>query len=58
MRWLTRDRATVENALAAPALTPAQRAEQGKRLKQIGDEVDTLEAKWLELSTQIEALTV
>ena len=54
---LTRDRSAVESALAAPALTPAQRAEQGKRLKQIGDEVDTLEAKWLELSTQIEALT-
>ena len=54
---LTRERATVESALAAPTLTPAQRAEQGKRLKQIGDEVDTLEAKWLELSTQIEALT-
>ena len=54
---LTSDRATVEAALAAPAMTPAQRAEQGKRLKQIGDEVDTLEAKWLELSTRIEALT-
>ena len=45
-----------ENALAAPDLNPAQRAEQGKRLKQIGDEIETLEARWLELSTQLDAL--
>jgi ATP-binding cassette subfamily F protein 3 len=54
---LMSDRDAAEAALAAPTLTPAQRAEQGKRLKQIGDEIETLEARWLELSTRVDALT-
>ncbi|KQW36978.1 ABC-F family ATP-binding cassette domain-containing protein [Rhizobacter sp. Root404] len=53
---LMSDRDAAEAALAAPTLTPAQRAEQGKRLKQIGDEIETLEARWLELSTRVDAL--
>ena len=57
MAVLTRDRTDCETALAAPALTPAGRADQGKRLKQIGDEIETLEARWLELSTQLDALS-
>jgi len=54
---LTSERAQVEAALAAADLTPAQRAEQGKRLKQVGDEIETLEARWLELGTRLDALS-
>ena len=46
-----------ETGLAAAGLTPAQRAEQGKRMKQIGDEVETLEARWLDVSAQLETLS-
>jgi ATP-binding cassette, subfamily F, member 3 len=53
---LLRDREAVEARMAAATATPAERAEQGKRLKQIGDEVEKLEARWLELSTQLDAL--
>jgi ATP-binding cassette subfamily F protein 3 len=54
---LMSDRDSVEAALAAPSLAPAQRAEQGKRLKQIVDEIETLEARWLELGTRLDALS-
>ncbi len=50
------DRDALEAAMAGAGLAPAQRAEQGKRLKQIGDEIETLEARWLELSTRLDAL--
>ena len=49
------ERTACEASMAASGLTPTQRAEQGKRLKQIGDEIDTLEARWLELSTRLDA---
>ena len=52
------DRAKVEIDMAADGLTPAQRAEQGKRLKQIGDETEALEARWLELSTRLDAPSI
>ena len=52
---LTGDRSACEASMTAPGLTPAQRAGHGKRLKQIGDEIDTLEARWLELSTRLDA---
>jgi ATP-binding cassette subfamily F protein 3 len=54
---LARDREAAEARMAAAAATPAERAEQGKRLKQIGDETEKLEARWLELSTQLDALS-
>ncbi len=54
---LMSDRDKVEATMAAAGIAPAQRAEQGKRLKQIGDEIETLEARWLELSTQLDALS-
>ena len=57
MAALNRDRAEGEAALAAPALTPAGRVEHGKRLKQIADEIERLEARWLELSTQLDAMS-
>jgi ATP-binding cassette, subfamily F, member 3 len=53
---LNRDRSACEAALAAPALSPAKRAEHGKRLKQLGDEIEALEARWLELSSQLDAM--
>jgi ATP-binding cassette, subfamily F, member 3 len=54
---LARDREAAESRMAASTATPAERAEQGKRLKQIGDELEKLEARWLELSTQLDALS-
>ena len=53
---LVSDRDKVETALAATGLSPAQRAEQGKRLKQLADEIEAHEARWLELSTRLDAL--
>ena len=55
---LLHDRAACETGMAAAGLTPSQRAEQGKRLKQIGDEIDTLEARWLDVSTRLDAMSV
>jgi ATP-binding cassette subfamily F protein 3 len=51
------DRAKVEIDMAADALTPARRAEQGKHMKQIGDEIETLEARWLDISTRLDAMS-
>ncbi|HEY9065690.1 MAG TPA: ATP-binding cassette domain-containing protein, partial [Burkholderiaceae bacterium] len=53
---LMSDRETIEAAMAQPELSPEQRADHGRRLKQIGDEIDTLESRWLELSTQLDVL--
>ncbi len=54
---LMSDRDASEAAMGAANLTPVQRAEQGKRLKQIGDEIETLEARWLDLSTRLDAMS-
>jgi ATP-binding cassette, subfamily F, member 3 len=53
---LMAERDAIEASTAAADLAPAQRADLGKRLKQVGDEIETLEARWLELSTQLDAL--
>jgi ATP-binding cassette subfamily F protein 3 len=52
---LMSDREALE-AAAADEMSPAQRADQGRRLKQLADEIEALEARWLELSTQLDAL--
>ncbi len=52
---LQSDRTVCETGMSAPGLTPAQRAEQGKRLKQIGDEIEALEARWLDVSALLDA---
>ncbi len=57
MAVLVADRGALETAMAAANITPAQRAEQGKRLKALGDEIDALEARWLDLSARLDALT-
>ncbi|MEG1103172.1 MAG: ABC transporter, partial [Comamonas sp.] len=50
------EKSQLEAKLATP-LSPADIAEAGKRLKAVGDELDSLEERWLELSETIEALT-
>ena len=52
---LNAERSAAETGMAAAGLAPAARAEQGKRLKKIADEIETLEARWLELSTRLDA---
>ncbi|WP_042418183.1 ABC-F family ATP-binding cassette domain-containing protein [Comamonas aquatica] len=56
MATLSAEKAALEDKLATP-LAPADIAEAGKRLKTVGDALDTLEERWLELSEQIEQLT-
>ncbi|MES2101825.1 MAG: ABC transporter, partial [Pseudomonadota bacterium] len=51
---LTRERDTCEAALGKAGLSPADRAAQGKQLKRLADEIETLESRWLELSTRLE----
>ena len=53
---LMSDRDALEAAMTGADLAPAQRAEQGRRLKQIGDEIESLEARWLELSARLDGL--
>jgi len=53
---LMSDREALEASMVEPDLSPERRADQGKRLKLVGDEIETLEARWLELSTQLDAL--
>jgi ATP-binding cassette subfamily F protein 3 len=54
---LGQERASLEGDLALGGLAGPAIADIGRRLKSIGDEVDALESRWLELSEQIEALT-
>ncbi len=42
--------------LADPATSAANRVEQGRKLKQLSDEIDELEAKWLNLSESLQLL--
>ena len=50
------EQARLNEALADPALPGPARAESGKRLKTLTDEVEQLELRWLELSEAIEQL--
>ena len=56
MASLSAEKAALEETLATP-IAPAEIAEAGKRLKAVGDALDTLEERWLELSEEIEQLT-
>ena len=49
------ERDRLSEAMVAPGLAASERAEQGKRLKALGEEVDALEQRWLELTEAIEA---
>ncbi|WP_415842046.1 ABC transporter C-terminal domain-containing protein, partial [Paracidovorax anthurii] len=52
---LTAERAVLEDRLSQP-LPAGEIADCGRRLKACGDEIGALEERWLELSTEIEAL--
>jgi ATP-binding cassette subfamily F protein 3 len=52
----TAERDAALAALSAPALTPAERAEQGKRMKALDEEIETLELRWLEIGEALEQL--
>ena len=56
MTSLSIEKASLEERLAAP-LAPEQIAEAGRRLKAVADELGSLEERWLELSSEIEALS-
>jgi len=46
----------ITSQLGQGALNGAERAELGKRLKALGDEIEALESRWLELTEEIEQL--
>ncbi|MDX9842164.1 MAG: ATP-binding cassette domain-containing protein [Aquabacterium sp.] len=50
------EQAALTESLASPGLSAADRAEQGKRLKSLAEEVEALESRWLELTEEIEQL--
>ncbi|WOI45252.1 ATP-binding cassette domain-containing protein [Acidovorax sp. BLS4] len=52
---LTAEKAEIEERLTQP-LPPAEIAENGRRLKACADETDQLEERWLEISSEVEAL--
>ena len=47
----------LEAGFADGSLTAEQLAEAGRKLKTISDEIERLEARWLELSTRIDEMT-
>ena len=55
MGVIEKEKATLEAQLNTP-LPPAEIAEAGRRLKALSDEVATLEERWLELTSQLEAM--
>ena len=55
MAQLAQDKARLEAAMGQP-LSPADLAKNGKQLKAVNDENETLEARWLELTEAIEAV--
>ena len=57
MSTLFEERDALEKRLSEPARTPSDMADSGKRLKQVLLEIETSEARWLELSTQLDEMT-
>ena len=51
------ERDALETRLSETSRTPAELAEGGKRLKFVASEIEKLEGRWLELSTQIDEMT-
>ena len=49
-------RAGLEQALAAPSPSPAERAEAGRELKQLSQDIEACEQEWLDLEQQMEGL--
>jgi len=50
------EHAKLTQSLGSISIGPSERADQGKRLKGLDDELATLEARWLELNEAIEQL--
>ena len=50
------ERDTLEAGFANEAVTPAELADSGKRLKLVTDEIESLEHRWLEISEALEGL--
>ncbi len=50
------ERDSIESAFAKAGQAPEQLADAGRRLKTVADEIDKLEGRWLELSTEIDTL--
>ena len=48
------ERDKLEAPIAADTIDASERAESGRRLKAIGAQIEELEARWLELSTQLD----
>ena len=53
---LLSERDTLEAGFANEAVTPAELADSGKRLKLVTDEIESLEHRWLEISEALEVL--
>ncbi|KQU74418.1 MULTISPECIES: ABC-F family ATP-binding cassette domain-containing protein [unclassified Rhizobacter] len=53
---LTQEKTNIAEASGRADLSPAQRVEQGKRLKQLGDELEAAEGRWLEVTGELDAL--
>jgi len=51
-----KEHAQVLEQMGLPDVPPAERAEQGRRLKALDDEIEALELRWLELGELLEAL--
>jgi ATP-binding cassette subfamily F protein 3 len=51
------ERDALEASLGEAQRSAAERVDGGKRLKLLADEIEALEGRWLELSTQIDAMT-
>jgi ATP-binding cassette subfamily F protein 3 len=51
------EHARLIQTLAGPELTPEQRAEQGRRLRQLEEDIAVSENRWLEVGEQLEAMT-
>ncbi len=49
--------ARIAEILASPSLPGNERGEQGRKLKQLSDEIEALETRWLEITEQIEQMT-
>ncbi|MBC7716133.1 MAG: ATP-binding cassette domain-containing protein [Pseudorhodobacter sp.] len=56
MGVLFEQRDALEKRLSEPKLAPSDMADNGKRLKQVLLEIETSEARWLELSTQLDEM--
>jgi ATP-binding cassette, subfamily F, member 3 len=54
---LFNERDKLEAGFATGTLSPEAAADAGKRLKVVAREIERLESRWLELSTQIDAVT-